>query len=397
MNVEHLVLQTGRLEDGRLGREGKMPSTIKFGKIGGIEVGVHWSWIPIFLIFTWLFATGTLAHFFPHWSAAARWTAGAVTSAIFFASLLAHELAHSFVARSKGLDVRGITLFFIGGVSNLGGEPRSAGDEFVISVVGPLTSLLIGGLFAIGWVVIAPFSAGIAGVSAQLAVINATLAVFNMVPGFPLDGGRVFRSILWQRTHNLHQATRIASMAGEGLGYLLIAAGIAFLFFGNLLNGIYFFVVGLFLRGIAAGSYQQMVAEETLVGLKARDAAMRNCQIVSPSESVEHVVDNYVLLRNVRCFPVESGGSLLGLVTLEDIRHVPRDQWPVTPVEKAMTSFDRLHAVSPDEDLRQVLQLLARQDINQVPVVDDGRLIGLISRSDILRLIQTRRELQHDR
>ncbi len=374
-----------------------MPSTIKFGKIAGIEIGVHWSWIPIFIIFTWLFATGTLDHFFPHWSTAAKWIAGAVTSAIFFASLLAHELAHSFVARSKGLQVRGITLFFIGGVSNLGGEPRSAGEEFQISVVGPLTSLLMGGVFAVGWVIIHPFSPGIAGVSAQLAVINALLAVFNMVPGFPLDGGRVFRSIIWQRTHNLLRSTRIASMVGEGIGYLLMAIGVVFFIFGNLFDGIYFFIVGLFLRGIAAGSYQQMIAEETLSGLKARDAALQSCEIVSPSESVESVVDNYVLLRNIRCFPVQTSDSLLGLVTLEDIRHVPREEWPITPVEKAMKSIDRLHAVSPDEDLRHVLQLMASQDINQVPVVENGRLLGMISRSDILRLIQTRRELQHER
>jgi Zn-dependent protease/CBS domain-containing protein len=371
-----------------------MPSSIKFGKIGGIEVGVHWSWIPIFILFTWLFATGTLDHFFPHWSAAAKWTAGAITSAIFFASLLAHELAHSFVARSKGLDVKGITLFFIGGVSNLGGEPRSAGDEFQISVVGPLTSLAMGAVFGVGWAAIHPFSPGIAGVSAQLAVINASLAVFNMVPGFPLDGGRVFRSIIWQRTRNLRRATRIASMAGEGVGYLLMGAGVVFFIFGNVIGGVFYFVLGLFLRSIAAGSYQQMLVDETLAGLKARDAAMQNCEVVSPDLSVENVVDDYVLRRNVRCFPVQSGDSLLGLVTLEDIRHVPRDEWAVTPVEKAMTSYERLHAVSPDDDLRQVLRMMAEQDVNQVPVVDDGRLIGLISRSDILRLIQTRRELQ---
>ncbi len=373
-----------------------MPSSIKFGRIFGIEVGVHWSWIPIFVIFTWLFADGTLAHFFPSWSEPALWIAGAITSAIFFASLLAHELAHSFVARSKGLDVRGITLFFIGGVSNLGGEPRSAGDEFQIAVVGPLTSLVMGGLFAIGWVILSPFSPGVAGVSAQLAVINATLALFNMVPGFPLDGGRVFRSLLWQRTHSLHKATRVASAAGEGVGYLLITAGIVFFLFGNILNGIYFFVIGLFLRGIAAGSYQQMLTDETLTGLKAGDAATTNCETVSPDLSLENVVDDYVLLRNVRCFPVQSEDHLLGLVTLEDIRHVPREQWPVTPVEKAMTSFDRLHAVAPDDDLRNVLQLMAEQDVNQVPVIEDGRLVGLIARSDILRLIQTRRELAKD-
>jgi len=373
-----------------------MPSSISFGKIFGIQVGVHWSWIPIFIIFTWLFADGTLAHFFPTWSEPALWIAGAITSAIFFASLLAHELAHSFVARSKGLDVKGITLFFIGGVSNLGGEPRSPGEEFEISVVGPATSLLMGGLFAIGWAILRPFSPGIAGVSAQLAVINATLALFNMVPGFPLDGGRVFRSLIWQRTHSLHRATHIASMAGEGVGYLLIAAGIVFFLFGNILNGVYFFVIGLFLRGIAAGSYQQMLTDESLVGLKAGDAAARNCEPVPPDLSLESVVDNYVLLRNLRCFPVESQDHLLGLVTLEDIRHIPREQWPVTPVEKAMTSFDRLHAVAPDDDLRNVLRVMAEQDVNQVPVVEDGRLVGLIARSDILRLIQTRRELAKD-
>jgi Zn-dependent protease len=371
-----------------------MPSTFKFGKIGGIEVGVHWSWIPIFVLFTWLFATGTLDHFFPHWSEAAKWIAGGITSAIFFASLLAHELAHSFVARSKGLEVKGITLFFIGGVSNLGGEPRSPGEEFQISVVGPLASLIIGGLFGIGWVIVHPFSPGIAGVSAQLGVINASLAVFNMVPGFPLDGGRVFRSIIWQRTHSLARATHIASMGGEALGYLIMGGGVVFFLFGNVIGGVFYFVLGVFLRGIAASSYQQVLADQTLTGLKARDAAMQNCEIVSPNESLENLVDNYVLLRNVRCFPVQSNGGLLGLVTLEDIRHIPRDQWPITPVEKAMTRVDRLHAVGPDDDLRQVLQLMASQDINQVPVVEEGRLIGLIARSDILRLIQTRRELQ---
>jgi Zn-dependent protease/CBS domain-containing protein len=374
-----------------------MPSSIKFGKIAGIEVGIDWSWIPIFLVFTYLFATGTLDHFFPHWSNAAKWTAGAITSAIFFASLLAHELAHSFVARSKGLDVRGITLFFFGGVSNLGGEPRSAGDEFVIAVVGPLTSLVMGAVFGLGWVIIHPFSPGVAGVSAQLGVINATLAVFNMVPGFPLDGGRVLRSILWQRTRNLHQATHIASMAGEGVGYLLIGTGIVFLLFGSVLNGVYFFIVGLFLRGIAASSYQQMVTDEALSGLKAGEAAARNCEVVPPDLSIENVVDNFVLLHNIRCFPVQSDDRLLGLVTLEDIRHIPREQWPITPVEKAMTSFDHLHTVTPDDDLRHVLRVMAEADVNQVPVVDDGRLVGLIARSDILRLIQTRRELQQQR
>ena len=372
-----------------------MPSSIKFGKIGGIEVGVHWSWIPIFILFTWLFATGTLDHFFPHWSTAAKWIAGGVTSAIFFASLLAHELAHSFVARSKGLEVKGITLFFIGGVSNLGGEPRSAGDEFQISVVGPLTSLLMGGLFGIGWLAIHPFSPGIAGVSAQLAVINASLAVFNMVPGFPLDGGRVFRSIIWQRTRDLRRATRIASMAGEGVGYLLMGAGVVFFIFGNVIGGVFYFVIGLFLRGIAAGSYQQMVVDETLAGLKARDAAMQNCEVVSPDRvrgkrrrQLRVAAQRPLLSRAIGRRPARArhaGG------------HPARAARRVADHARRKGDDFLSTACTPSRRTRTCDRCCSswrKQDINQVPVVEDGQLIGLISRSDILRLIQTRRELQ---
>ncbi|MGD0765741.1 MAG: site-2 protease family protein [Dehalococcoidia bacterium] len=370
-----------------------MPSSFKIGKIGGIEVGIHWSWIFIFLLLTWSFATGTLDHFFPNWSPAAKWIAGAATSLVFFGSLLLHELAHSFVAKSKGIDVRGITLFVLGGVSNLSGEPRSAKEEFEISVVGPLTSLILGGVFGLGWVVIHYWSPGIAGVSAQLAVINALIAAFNMLPGFPLDGGRVFRSIVWSRNRNMLNATRTASTVGEGVAYLLMGIGVIAFFFGLLIDGVWFFIIGLFLRGVSASSYQQMLAEVTLEGVTAGEAASQGCQPVAPDASVEEIVDSYVLTHNVRCFPVQSGDDLLGLSTLEDIRHIPRDQWPLTPISSTMTAFDRLHAVAPTEDLRHVLQLMGKADINQVPVVDGHRLIGLISRSDIIRLMQTRREM----
>ena len=370
-----------------------MPSSIKIGKIGGIEIGIHWSWIFIFLLLTWSFATGTLDHFFPNWSTAAKWIAGGATSLIFFVSLLLHELAHSFVAKSKGIEVRGITLFVLGGVSNLSGEPRSAKDEFEISVVGPLTSLILGGVFALGWVVIRYWSPGIAGVSAQLAVINAAIAAFNMLPGFPLDGGRVFRSIVWSRNRNMLSATRTASLVGEAVAYLLMGLGVIFFFFGLLIDGVWFFIIGLWLRGLSAASYQQMLAEVTLEGVTAGEAASQDCQTVPPDISVEQIVDSYVLSRNVRCFPVQSGDDLLGLSTLEDIRHVPRDQWALTPISSTMTAFDRLHAVAPTEDLRHVLQVMGQADINQVPVVDGHRLIGLISRSDIIRLMQTRREM----
>ncbi len=374
-----------------------MPASLKIGKIGGIEVFVHWSWLFIFILITWSFATGILDHFYPEWSAAQRWLAGAIISLVFFLSLLLHELAHSLLARRRGIDVRDITLFFLGGVSSLKGEPRTAQDEFAIAIVGPLTSLLLGALFGIGWVILHFWSAGLAGISAQLAVINAILAAFNMLPGFPLDGGRVLRSLIWRRNKNLLAATRSAARLGEVFGYGLMGVGVVFFFWGLLINGIWFFIIGMFLRSASAGSYQQMLAQVTLAGATAADAASRDCQAVPPDLSLEQLVDSYVLAHNVRCFPVQAGEELLGLVTLDDIRKVPRDQWPLTSVFKTMTAFERLHTVPPQEDLRHVLQIMSEVDVNQVPVVEGRRLVGLVSRSDILRLIQIRRELaDHD-
>jgi len=374
-----------------------MPASLKIGKIGGIEVFVHWSWLFIFILITWSFATGILDHFYPEWSAAQRWLAGAIISLVFFLSLLLHELAHSLLARRRGIDVRDITLFFLGGVSSLKGEPQTAQDELAIAIVGPLTSLLLGALFGAGWAILRFWSAGLAGISAQLAVINAILAAFNMLPGFPLDGGRVLRSLIWRRNKNLLAATRSASRLGELFAYGLMGVGVVFFFWGLLINGIWFFIIGMFLRSASASSYQQMLAQVTLAGATAADAASRDCQAVPPDLSLEQLVDSYVLSHNVRCFPVQAGEELLGLVTLDDIRKVPRDQWPLTSVFKTMTAFERLHTVPPQEDLRQVLQIMGEADVNQVPVVEGRRLVGLVSRSDILRLIQIRRELaDHD-
>lgn len=373
-----------------------LQGTLKLGKIGGIEVSVHWSWLFIFLLLTWSFAGGILDHFYPEWSHAQRWLVGSIISVVFFLSILVHELAHSFVARSKGVDVRGITLFLFGGVSNLRGEPRRAQDEFAIAVAGPATSLVLGALFGAGWAVLRFWSGGAAGISANLGVINAVIAVFNLMPGFPLDGGRVFRSLLWWRNKNLLSATRSASQVGQLFAYLLMGVGVVSFFLGNLIGGIWLFIIGIFLRGASAASYQQTLAQVVLRGVTAAEAATRDCQPVPPDLSLEQVVDSHILRRNVRCFPVQADGDLQGLVTLSDIRGIPRDQWPMTSVSKAMTPLDRLQTVPPDEDLRRVVEIMAQTDINQVPVVQEGRLVGLISRSDIIRLIQVRRELVAD-
>jgi len=373
-----------------------MPTSLKIGSIGGIEIGIHWSWIFIFLLLTWSFATDVLDQYFPGWSNAARWIAGALTSLIFFVSLLLHELAHSFVAKSRGINVRGITLFILGGVSNLGGEPRSAKEEFAISVVGPLTSLALGAVFAVGWGVAQFWNPGIAGISALLATLNVTIAIFNILPGFPLDGGRVFRSLLWWRSGNLLNATQTASRVGEFFAYGLMAVGFVYFLFGNLVSGIWFFFIGLFLRSMSAGAYQQMLAEQTLVGVKAGDAASRGCVSVEPELSLQQLVEEYVLQQNIRCFPVREDGHLIGLITLDDVRQVPREEWALTPVRRKMVSLDKLHKVAPNEDLNQVMQMMSKEDINQVPVVEGESLVGMISRADIIRLMEIRRQLASD-
>ncbi len=369
-----------------------MPSSFKIGKIAGIEIGVHWSWIFIFALITYSFADGILREFFPEWSDTRRWVVGAIVAGIFFASILLHELSHSIVAKARGIPVKGITLFVFGGVSNLGREAQSAGEEFQIAVVGPLTSLLVGAVFALLWVFLrepAPDHAAIAG---YLAFINGIIAAFNMLPGFPLDGGRVFRSIVWARNRNLLRATRIAAKVGEYVAYLLMAAGVfEMLAFQNLLGGIWMIFIGVFLRNASSASYEQMVLETALRGVTAAELARTDCVPVSPDMPVAQLVGDHMLAGHGRCYPVMAGEELLGLVSLRDVQRLDREVWPTTSVYRAMTPFERLRTASSSETAAHLLQMMGEADINQVPVVDGRIFRGMVSRSDIVRLIQVRR------
>jgi Zn-dependent protease len=369
-----------------------MPSSFKIGRIFGIEIGVHWSWIFILLLITWSFAGGILEQYYPEWPEARRWAVGVLIAIIFFASILLHELSHSLVAKARGIPVSGITLFVFGGVSNLGREAQSAGEEFQIAIVGPLTSLAVGALFAILWAVLrgpAPEAAAIAG---YLAFINGVIAAFNMLPGFPLDGGRVFRSIVWARNRNLLRATRIASRTGEVVAYALMGAG-AIQFFFNPVGGVWMFLIGLFLRNASTQSYEQMVLQQTLQGVSAGEVARTDYTGISPEMTVAQVVGDLMLAGRGRCFPVLAGQELLGLFTLTDAQRLDRAQWPATSVYRAMTPFEKLHTVQAHEDVLRLLQMMGESDVNQVPVVDRRLLVGIVTRGDILRLIQVRRDV----
>ena len=291
-----------------------MGSSFKLGRVFGVDLGVHWSWILIFLLVTWSFATGILPDLYPAWTTFQLWLAGAFVALIFFLSILAHELSHALVSNRSGLPVRSITLFVFGGVSNLSRDPDTAGLEFRIAIVGPLTSLLLAAVFAAAWAFLRPISDGLAGIAAYLALINAMLAVFNMLPGFPLDGGRVFRSIVWARNGDYVLATRTAARLGGWIAYGVMGLGLAYVLVGNLVGGVWLLIIGFFLRNISAASYEQVVVESAVGGLTAEEAMRREFETVAPDLSIERLVHDHILRSNEHCFAVVDNGSLMGLL-----------------------------------------------------------------------------------
>jgi CBS domain-containing protein len=278
-------------------------------------------------------------------------------------------------------------------VSNLEKEPENARQEFLIAIVGPLTSLFIALLFGAGFLVLRQFGEGAAAVSANLAVINLAIGIFNLVPGFPLDGGRVLRSVFWATRRNLLDATRIASNLGQVVAYLIMGGGVLAFLFGDFISGIWLFLIGNFLRTASAASYEQLFMNTVLKGIPASSVARTDYTAVGPEMTLSTLVDDHVLAGDGRCFPVVAGEQLLGLITITDLRKVPREDWERTTVYRAMTPFDKLQTVSLREDLPDVLSRMATGDINQVPLVEGNILRGLIHRGDVIRYIQVRQEI----
>ncbi|MDM8001249.1 MAG: site-2 protease family protein [Dehalococcoidia bacterium] len=368
---------------------------IPIGRFFGITVRLHWSWFIMFGLITWILASQyfTGVEEYEDWSVATRWIVGAVTSILFFASVLAHELAHSLMAKATGLNVSGITLFIFGGVSQLTEEPRSPGTEFRLAIVGPLTSLVIGGACWGIFFATRDSVSPVAGIAFWLGYINIVLAGFNMIPGFPMDGGRVLRSIVWWRSRNLRSSTRIASLIGRGVGYLFIFGGLALIFAGFWSNGLWLALIGWILENAAVGSYRQIAIQDILQGHKVHEVMNRDCQAVPASLTVEQLVNDHFLTSGRRCFPVVDFGRVLGLVTVHNVRIVDRKYWPVRSVREIMTPIDKVKQVRPDDDLSSVMSLLTDEDVNQLPVVQDHNIVGMVARDNLLSFIHLRGEL----
>ncbi|HEX6939861.1 MAG TPA: site-2 protease family protein [Longimicrobiales bacterium] len=368
----------------------------RIGSIFGFEIRLDFSWFIIFFLILWVFTFAVFPANIPGLSTAAYIAMGVSGTLLFFASLLAHEISHSLVARAKGVPVEGITLFIFGGMSRTRMEAGSPGDEFQIAGIGPLSSIAIAALFwGIGWLALrAGWSPAIVGVAQYLALLNFLLAVFNLLPGFPLDGGRLLRAAAWKYTGDYTKATRWATTGGKWLAYVLIAFGLLSVFQGNL-GGLWLVLIGWFLRNAAVASYQQHLLQQVLEGVRARDAMTPDPETVPPDLSLRELVDEHFLRRRYHAFPVASDGRPLGLITLAQVKEVPREEWPRRTVAEAMTSVERDGVtVRPDEPMTEVLRKMESSGTRRVLVTRDGRLEGIITTGDIAGWLQRARELE---
>ncbi len=370
---------------------GVLTNSIKLFTIRGIEVGVHYSWLIIFGLLTWSLSVYQLPAQIGRLPVLEYWILGAFTAILLFVSVLVHELAHSFVAKARGLNARSITLFIFGGVSNLTGEPKSAKTEFLVAVVGPLTSF---GLAALAFVVASLVDERRAVVVASyLVFINISLGAFNLIPGFPLDGGRVLRAILWGATHNLRRATQWAANAGKVVAVLMFAAGLWLSFNGEIVSGVWLAAIAWFLYNAASGSIKQLAIEARLGPLRARDIALPTQVTVPPGISVAELVETYMLPHNLHAIAVADDARLVGIVTVGDVKLVPLDRRAKTSVAEIMGGRDALYTVTADGGALDAVELLDEHDLQQVPVLDGGLLVGMLSRADVMRQVQMREAL----
>lgn len=365
-----------------------MKNKIRVIEIMGIPIGLDASWFLVFALFTWVLAVNYFPNEFRTWSALQFWSVAVVTSLLFFLSVLLHELGHSLVALRYKLPVKSITLYIFGGISEITSEPQSPLQEFVIAFVGPFTSLVLAAIFF----AIELIFQGVQPIYAMakyLAYINLILGLFNLIPGFPLDGGRVFRAIMWGITRSLRKATEIAGYLGHAIAFLFILLGVWLLFQGNWVNGLWIAFIGWFLENAVVGQVQQQRMHDLLSGHTVDQIMSQTCVMASSDTSLQELVDQYVLDKGERCMVIMQGEHASGLLTLHNIREVPRERWAVTPASQVMTPIDQVKVTSPKVGLVQALEQMGADGVNQMPVIEDGHVAGMLRREDIVNYLHT--------
>jgi Zn-dependent protease/CBS domain-containing protein len=385
-----------------------MKNGFRAGKILGIDIHIDWSWLLIFALISWSLAS-SFGQVHPEWTGPMQWGLAISAALLFFASVLAHELAHALVARTMGVPVRNITLFLFGGVADIQREPKSPFAELAITIVGPLTSFILGGIFlAIGigsfafnnipLVTPAAFlsQAGPIGtIFIWLGSINILVALFNLIPGFPLDGGRIVRSALWALTNDLNKATRWAAGLGQIVAWVLILSGISMIFgvvipfLGTgFVNGIWIMFIGWFLQNAAVQSYRKVVVQDILEDVPVKQMMYTDVPMVKAGVTVQNLIDNYIMKTDNLAFVVFDGDNMVGLVTIDDIRKVDPESRSQTLIQSIMTPSQKLVVVAPEEQASDAFQRLQSEDISQLPVVNGNKIVGLLRRKDIVRWLQ---------
>lgn len=372
-----------------------MRGSIKLGRIFGIPLQLHYTWFIIFALVTISLVTNPLTGP-PYAHLAQRIILGVLTSLLFFASIVVHELAHSILAIRNKIPVKEITLFVFGGVSQITKEATHPRAELSIAVVGPLTSLALAGIFyGLHLLLNITGQSLAASLTWWLAWINVVLAVFNLIPGLPLDGGRILRAVVWQRTHDYQRATRTASKVGRGMAYAFIGGGIAIIIlsFQYWFGGMWLVFIGWFLNDAARASYQQVLLRNVLIGITARQVTDYASPLIPPHMNLTELVEQYILPTGRSCFLISWGADLEGMVTLQQVKRVPRTHWVTTTVQDIMTPANKLKVVHADQDLVAVLQEMSGESTDHIPVTEGGKVIGMINREDIGRFLRARAEL----
>jgi Zn-dependent protease len=368
-----------------------MRGNISLGRVLGIPLRLHYTWFIIFALVAFTLVFSILDQTYP---LVQRIIWGILTSLLFFASIITHELAHSILAIRNNISVKEITLFVFGGVSQITKEATHPRAELSIAIVGPLTSLALAGIFYGLHLILASTNQLLVASSMWwLTWINVLLAAFNLIPGFPLDGGRILRALVWHQTRDYRRATRIATRVGRGIAYAFIAAGIVLIFVRqSWFDGIWLVLIGWFLNDAARASYQQVLLRDALVGITARQVTDYASPLVPPHMNLAELVDQYVLPTGRSCFLISWGLELEGMVTLQQIKKVPRIRRATTTAQDIMTPATKLKVAHADQDLLGVLQQMNGENTNHIPVVEAGKVTGIINREEIARFLRTRAE-----
>jgi Zn-dependent protease len=365
--------------------------TIPLGKILNIPIGLDYSWFLIFALITWTLATSYFPAEFKNWPLMEYWLVGGITAIMLFVSVLLHELGHSVIALHYKISVERITLFIFGGIAQIGSEPPNAASEFWIAIAGPIVSFLLAGLF-FGLELVIKSIAPVFALAKYLAYINGTLALFNLIPGFPLDGGRIFRALVWGISRSYHRATAIAAGLGQVIAFLFILVGVWMLFSGNPIGGIWIAFIGWFLVSAANAEVQQLNLHEILSNHTVSQAMSRNYAIISADTTLQELLDQHILGTGRRFFVVKRGAFVVGLLPPSNLRNIPPEDWSNRTAEQVMIPIQQIHSIQPDEDLWEAVKEMEKDNVGQLPVMSNSEVMGILTRETVNQYLRSLRQ-----